>query len=70
MQDDERLADELQKYPCLYKKTEIKVQREGDREENAWRNSIFINNKGPRHTLKGCTYLFTTFTEKVIIQIT
>ena len=36
IQDDERLAEELQKYPCLYDKGN-KGYKERDREENAWR---------------------------------
>ena len=33
-------------------------------------NSIFMNNKGPSHTLKGRTFFFIIFTIKFIIQIT
>ena len=33
-------------------------------------NSVFINNKGPIHTLKGRTFFFITITKKFIIQIT
>ena len=36
MQDAERLAEELQKYPCLYEKGN-KGCKERDRNENAWR---------------------------------
>ena len=36
IQDDERLAEELQKYPCLYEKRN-KGYKERAREENAWR---------------------------------
>ena len=36
VQDAERLAEKLQKYPCLYKKGN-KGYRERDRKENAWR---------------------------------
>ena len=35
-QDAERLAEELQKYPCLYEKGN-KGYKERVREENAWR---------------------------------
>ena len=36
MQDAERLAEKLQKYPCLYKRGN-KGYKETDLEENAWR---------------------------------
>ena len=36
IQDDNRLAEEVQKYPCLYDKGN-KGYRERDRKENAWR---------------------------------
>ena len=36
MQDAERLAEELQKYPCLYEKGN-KRYKERDRKENDWR---------------------------------
>ena len=38
MQDAERLAQELQKYPCLYEKgNKGHKERERDRKETAWR---------------------------------
>ena len=45
---------------------------EGKRLGNSWTvfNSIFMNNKGPSHTLKGRTFFFITFAKKFIIQIT
>ena len=36
IQDAEHLAEELQKYPCLYEKRN-KGYKERDRKENAWR---------------------------------
>ena len=36
IQDAEHLAEELQKYPCLYEK-ENKGCKERDQKENAWR---------------------------------
>ena len=36
MQDADRLAEELQKYPCLYENGN-KGNKERDRKENAWR---------------------------------
>ena len=36
IQDAERLAEELQKYPCLYEKGN-KGYKERDRKKNAWR---------------------------------
>ena len=36
IQDTEHLAEELQKYPCLYEKGN-KGCKERDRKENAWR---------------------------------
>ena len=36
MQDTERLAEKLQKYPCLYERGN-KGYKEIDLEENAWR---------------------------------
>ena len=36
MQDPEGLAEELQKYPCLYEKKD-KGYKERDRKENTWR---------------------------------
>ena len=36
VQDDEALADELQKYACLYDKSN-KGYKELDRKKNAWR---------------------------------
>ena len=40
--------------------------------ENSWAvfNSIFMNNKGPSHTLKVHLFFFITFAKKLIIQIT
>ena len=35
IQDAERLAEELQKYPCFYEKGN-KLYKERDRKENAW----------------------------------
>ena len=32
-------------------------------------NSIFMDNKGPSHTLKGCTFFVINFAKKFIIQI-
>ena len=40
IQDDERLAEELQKYPCLYEKGN-KRYKERDWQENAW-NSLAV----------------------------
>ena len=36
VQDDERLADELQRCPCLFEKV-TKGYKERDLEENTWR---------------------------------
>ena len=36
MQDNERLAEELETYPCLYEKRNTGC-KEKDREENAWK---------------------------------
>ena len=67
MQDVERWLQEFQKYSCLYEKGN-KGYKERDRKKNAWRaifKSVFMNNKGPSHTLKGRTCFFITFTKKV-----
>ena len=62
IQGAERLAKELQKYPCLYEKVN-KGYKETDWEEDAWRVfSIFMNNiRGPSHILKGRTFFFINF---------
>ena len=61
----------------LEKIKDTKRERERERPEGkclegSWAgfNSIFMNNKGPSHTLKGRAFFFTTFTRKFIIQIT
>ena len=61
IQDDERLAEELQKYPCLYDKgnkgyKERETGRKMLGEQLLVFNSIFMNNKGPSHALKGRTF--------------
>ena len=40
--------------------------------ESSWTfyNGILMNNNGPSHTLKDCTFLFINFTKTFIIQIT
>ena len=61
MHDAERLAEGLQKYPCLYEKGNkgYKERSEENCLESSWVvfNSIFMNDKGPSHTLKG-RYIF------------
>ena len=57
------------------RKSKQKMQREitrGKCLENSWAflNSIFMNDNGLIHTLKGRKVFFTTFAEKFIIQIT
>ena len=76
VQDVERLAEKLQKCPCLYEKGN-KGYRERERAEgkcldSSWAvfNNAFMNNKEPSHTLKGHTLFFITFAEKFVIQIT
>ena len=47
IQDAERMAEELQQYPCLYEKGN-KEYKERDQKGNAWRavfNCTFMNNK-------------------------
>ena len=56
-------------------KRKYMIQREkpeGKWLESSWVvfNSFFINNKGPSHALKGCTFFSNTFAEKFLIQIT
>ena len=65
VQGAERLAKELQKYPCLYEKVN-KGYKETDWKEDAWRAfSIFMNNiRRPSHTLKGRTFFFINFAKK------
>ena len=72
------MAEELQKYPRLYDK-ENKGYKKRDQKENAWRAVeqflmvFFMNNKEAIHTYnKGTshTFLFITFAQKFIIQIT
>ena len=74
VQDAERLAEKLQKYPCLYKKGNkgYRERPEGKCLESSWAvfNNTFMNNKEPSHTLKGHTLFFITFAEKFVIQIT
>ena len=36
VEDDERLTEELQKYPCLYEKGNKRYKKR-DREKNTWR---------------------------------
>ena len=45
---------------------------EGNCLESSWAvfNGIFMSNKGPSHTLKGCYIFFITFAKNFIIQIT
>ena len=45
---------------------------EGQCLESSWAvfNRIFMNNKGPSHTLKGHAFFFINFAKKLIIQIT
>ena len=57
------------------RKSKQKMQREITRGKclvNSWAflNSIFMNDNGLIHTLKGRKVFFTTFAEKFIIQIT
>ena len=61
----------------LWRKNKGYKERERERPEgkclensSAVFNSIFMNNKGPSHTLKGHTFFFISFTKKFIIQIT
>ena len=74
IQDAERLAEKLQKCPCLYEKGN-KIYKERGQKENVWRAVgqflivFFMNNKGPRHTLKGNSFFFITFARKFILQI-
>ena len=65
IQDKERLADELQKYPCFDEKGNNGYKKRPGRKcldcWSSWAvfNSIFMNN----------TFFFTTFAKKFIIQI-
>ena len=74
IQDAERLAGELQKYPYLYEKGNkgYKERTEGKCLDSSWAVfiSIFMDNKGRRHTLKGRTFFFIIFADKFIIRIT
>ena len=73
MQDAERLAEELQKYPRLEKVNKVYKERETRRkmlgEQLSRFNSIFMNNKKPSHTLKCRTFFVITFAKKSIVQI-
>ena len=74
IQDAERLAEELRKYPYLYEignKRYEEIHRKKSF-ESSWTvsNSILMDNKGPSHTLKGCTFFFINFAKTFIIQIT
>ena len=59
-----------------FMKKEIKDTKsersEGKCLESSWAvfNSIFMNNEGPRHTLKDRTFFFITFAKRFIIQRT
>ena len=53
-------------------KKDIKKERpEGKSLESSWAvfNSIFMNNKGPSHTLKGRTFFFIIFAKTFITQM-
>ena len=73
IQDAERLAEELQKYPRLEKVNKVYKERETRRkmlgEQLSRFNSIFMNNKKPSHTLKSRTFFVITFAKKSIVQI-
>ena len=77
MQDAERLAQELQKYPCLYEKgNKGHKERERDRKETAWRAveqflMVFLwAIRDQAIPWKAVTFFFITFAKNFIIQIT
>ena len=59
--------------PVWKRKQRIQRERsEGKYLESSWPvfNGIFMNNKGPNHSLKDRRFFFITFAKKFIIQIT